>query len=185
MGRNILVLDLETSGLKPSIDKIFEIGIVSLDLETVKIIELFDQVLREDGLTAKHRSSWIFSNSDMKVEDVRNAPPASEIYPQVQMLIDLYPLGVTAFNRQFDIGFLESRGIKFGKLLPCPMMLSIDICKIPFPKGGKGWKYPKVEEAYKFYFPESDYDEKHRGCDDAAHEAQICYKLYEMGIFKI
>ena len=185
MSKNILVLDIETSGLNPAVDKIFEIGVVSLDLETGNVIELFDSLIREDGLTAKHRESWIFSNSDMKVEDIRNAPPASEVLPQVQMLLDLYPLGCTAFNRAFDIGFLESRGIKFKKLLPCPMMLSIDICKIPFPRGGRGWKYPKVEEAYKFYFHESEYIEKHRGCDDAAHEAKICYKLYELGVFKI
>jgi len=184
MSKTILVIDIETSGLKPAVDKIFEIGLVSLDLETGKIIELFDSLLREDGLTGAHHSSWIFSNSDMTVEMVRNAPPASEVYPQVQAILDLYPLGCTAFNRSFDVGFLESRGIKLSRNLQCPMLIATNICKLPSPRG-IGYKWPRVPEAYKFFFPESDYDEKHRGCDDAKHEAEIVYELYKLGLFKI
>jgi DNA polymerase-3 subunit epsilon len=42
-----------------------------------------------------------------------------------------------------------------------------------------------VEEAFKFFFPESQYIEAHRGADDAKHEAMIVYELYKLGIFKI
>ena len=46
-------------------------------------------------------------------------------------------------------------------------------------------KNPNVEEAFKFFFPDIQYSEKHRGLDDAKHEAMIVYKLYQMGVFKI
>ena len=64
------------------------------------------------------------------------------------------------------------------------MILSTNICKIPSPKG-KGYKWPKVQEAYDFLFGETAYVEEHRGADDAYHEADIVYELYLRGVFKI
>lgn len=184
MSKCILVVDIETTDTNPHVGKILEIGIVSLDLETGKIIELFDQVLREDGLTAKHRDSWIFSNSDMTIEEIRNAPPASEVLPQVQAIFDMYPLGVTAFNRNFDVGFLKSRGINCGRDLQDPMLIATNLCKLPSPRG-RGWKWPKAQEAYDYFFPDNQYVEAHRGCDDAKHEAEMVYELWKLGLFKI
>lgn len=181
----ILVIDIETTNFLQKGGSIVEIGSVSLDLESGEITEVFNSLLREPILTAAHRDAWIFSNSDLTPEMVRDAPEASLIYPQVQYIIDHYPAGVTAYNRNFDVDFLVSRGIRFGKLLPCPMLLLTPICKLPFPRGGNGYKFPKCEEAYLYLFPESAYIEKHRGCDDAWHEAEICYELYRRGIFTI
>lgn len=84
----------------------------------------------------------------------------------------------------FDFGFLKDRGFTFPIELDCPMKLSTDICKIPSPRG-RGYKWPKVQEAYDFFFPDNEYIEKHRGADDAFYEADIVYKLYQMEIFKI
>ena len=98
--------------------------------------------------------------------------------------MDHYPLGSTAYNNDFDNSFLKDRGFTFPKELPCPMKLSTNICKIPSPRG-RGFKWPKVEEAYDFFFPENDYVEKHRGADDAFYEADIVKKLYDMGVFKL
>ena len=64
------------------------------------------------------------------------------------------------------------------------MKLSTDICKIPSPRG-RGYKWPNVEEAYKFFTVKTDFIEKHRGADDALHEAEIIHHLYKLGIFKL
>ena len=61
------------------------------------------------------------------------------------------------------------------------MLLSTPICKCPNTNRG-GYKWPKVTEAYKFFFPESEYDELHRGADDAFHEASIVYELHKLGL---
>lgn len=63
------------------------------------------------------------------------------------------------------------------------MLLSTDVVKMPSPRGG--YKWPKVQQAYDFFFPDNEYTEQHRGADDAFYEADIVYKLYEMGKFKI
>lgn len=185
--KKILVLDIETTGFLNQGGSIVEIGIVELDLETGEIEILFDSLCREEILTAKHREEpfgWIFRNSDLTPEAVRSAPPAIEVFDQVQALLNSYPLGCTAFNKAFDFGYLKDRGIQINEL-PCPMILATDVCKLPNQNGFSGYKWPKVEEAFAHLFPDWEYTEKHRGADDAYHEAMIVYKLYTMGVFKL
>ena len=183
MENKIIVLDIETTHLKYAEGCIVEIGAVELDLDNGEIVEVFNSLCKEPTLTAKDRNAWIFSNSDLTVEAVRNSRPFAEVAKEFQDVLNEYPLGATAFNRLFDFTYLHSRGINFPKVLPCPMLLSADVCKIPGKYGD--YKWPSVMEAFKFFFPEREYTEKHRGCDDAKHEAMIVYELYKLGIFKI
>jgi inhibitor of KinA sporulation pathway (predicted exonuclease) len=37
-------------------------------------------------------------------------------------------------------------------------------------------KWPSVQEAFDFLYPNNTYTEKHRALDDAKHEAKIVYK---------
>ena len=183
--KKILILDIETTGFLNQGGSIVEIGIVELDLDTGEITEVFESLVKEKILTGKHRKEpfgWIFNNSDLTPEAVRNAPGETEVFLQVQAILNKYPLGCTAFNKKFDFDFLKSRGIGI-KELPCPMILSTDICKLP----GRydDYKWPKVEEAFSHFFPDIEYIEKHRGLDDAKHEAMIVYKLYQDGVFKL
>ena len=188
----ILILDIETTGFLNQGGSIVEIGIVDLDLDTGEINEVFNSCLREDILSAKHREEpfgWIFKNSDLTIEEVREAPIAFEVLAVVQGILNTYSLGCTAYNNTFDFGFLEDRGLKIKKL-PCPMKLAAPVCKIPKKRRSKsptikGFKSPNVEEAFHFFYPEINYVEKHRGLDDAKHEAMIVYKLYQMGVFKL
>lgn len=185
--KKILILDIETTGFLNQGGSIVEIGIVELDLDTGEIKEVFESLVREKILTGKHREEpfgWIFRNSDLTVEAVRNAPGAEKVFMEVQDILDKYPLGCTAFNNRFDFDFLKSRGLKI-KALPCPMILSTDICRLPNRNGHSGYKWPKVEEAFKYFYPDIEYIEKHRGLDDAKHEAMIVYSLYELGVFKL
>ena len=183
----ILVLDLETTGFLNEEGKIVEIGIVELDLSNGKRKIIFDSVCHEKGITLKEvEDSWIVKNSDLTLDQIRNSPSLEKIRPQVQSILNDYPLGATAFNNAFDFGFLDNRGFVFPKKLPCPMKLSIDICKIQNRRyNGGGYKWPKVEEAHLHFFGDVGYVEKHRGADDALFEAEIVYRLYQDGIFKL
>ena len=184
----IIILDIETTGFLNQNGSIVEIGMVELNLDNGEIKTVYDSLLKEDILSARHREKpmgWIFRSSSITVEMIRNAPDAGPVLKEAQNIINKYPVGVTAYNNNFDFSFLESRGIKFMKKLPDPMKLLTDIMKLPNNNGYNNYKWPSVEEAYKYLFPESNYIEKHRGADDAKHEAEIVYKLYEMGVFKI
>lgn len=183
--KKILILDIETTGFLQQGGKIVEVGIVELNLENGERKIIFDQVCFESGITLEEvEKSWIVENSDLTVDAIRNSKNLQKLKPEIQQILNDYPLGATAFNNAFDFGFLENRGFYFPKKLPCPMKLSTNICNIPH-KNGYGLKWPKVEEAHKYFFGDVGYIEKHRGADDAFFEAEIVYELYKRGVFLI
>lgn len=181
----ILIIDIETTGFLNAGGKIVEIGIVELCLATGQRKIIYDKVCHETGITKDEvASSWIVNNSTMTVDDIRHSENLGYLKPHIQSIIDAYPLGATAFNNAFDFGFLEDRGFKFPVKLGCPMKLSTNIVKLPA-KRGYGYKWPKVEEAWEFFFGDTGYIEQHRGADDAYHEAAIVYELFKMNVFKV
>lgn len=180
---SILIIDIETTDFLQRGGKIVEVGIVELNLSNGEKKIIFDEVCHEKGITKEEvEKAWIIENSSLTLEDIRTSKPLHILQPTIQSIINQYNHGATAFNNAFDFGFLESRGFTFPKKLPCPMKLSTDICKI---QSARGYKWPKVEEAHKFFFGNVGYVEAHRGADDAFHEADIVYELYKRGVFKI
>lgn len=179
----ILVIDIETTGFTAKVGEIVEVGIVELDLETGSKEIIYDKVWMPNAPTSKLSKSWIVQNDYMSIQDLVHGEDPDKELVEVQKIINRYPDGVTAFNRKFDVNFLKAYGINFTRLLPCPMLKATNICKIE--KKGKygGFKYPKVEEAYKFFYPDSQYQELHRGADDAFHEADIVMALHRLGKF--
>jgi DNA polymerase-3 subunit epsilon len=183
MENKILIIDIETTGFLSDNGKIVEVGIVELDIVTGEKKILFDSICHERPITLEHvENSWIVKNSDLTVEQIRQSKQLKDLIPEIQSIINKYTLGATAFNNVFDFGFLENRGVTFHKKLECPMKLSTNILKIQSPRG---FKWPNVNEAYKFFYPDVVYDEKHRGADDAFHEADIVFSLIKLNIFEI
>lgn len=181
----ILVVDIETTGFLNQGGSIVEIGIAELCLATGSIKMVYDSLLKEHIFSKTHtggKFGWIFKNSDLTFEEVMDAPAAVEVLLEVQDILNEYPLGATAYNHNFDFGYLRNRGVVV-KNLADPMQLCTNILKLPGRFGD--YKWPKVQEAYDFFFPNNDYIEKHRGADDAVHEAEIVYELFKRGIFLV
>jgi len=181
--KKIAVIDIETTGLRPINSLILEIGIVELDLDTGNIMVIFDSHVREPSFGANDRHAWIFDNSDLSFEDIEKAPLLDEFKQELQEIFNTY--SITAFNISFDLGFLKARGFKFPNELPCIMISSTNICKIPHRNRGTGYKWPKAQEAWDFFFPNSDYIEKHRAADDAVHEAKILFEMVNRGLLPL
>jgi DNA polymerase III alpha subunit (gram-positive type) len=185
--KKILVVDIETTGLKPETDFILEVGIVELDLETGDIEILYDAMVRENGMTDAHlKNSWLVKNGYMTEAEYQRAISFDVAKGKIQTIIDneIYS-GATAYNKVFDFGFFKRAGIVVKNELSCPMILSTDVCKIPNQYRAEQYKWPKVEEAWAFFFPDKPYKELHRGADDAFHEAQIVFELYKRDLFKV
>ncbi len=129
--------------------------------------------------------AWIFIHSDLKFEDVLKAPDLEDIRLSVQEILDKY--SITAFNIEFDLGFLESRAFRVPNQLPCIMKTATNIVKIEsrWKKGPEKYKWPKCQEAWDFFFHDSDYIETHRAADDAVHEAKILFEMYKSGQYPI
>jgi DNA polymerase-3 subunit epsilon len=104
--------------------------------------------------------------------------------PEIQNVLNKYSLGATAYNKAFDFGFLRSRGLQI-KELDCIMLSATPVVNLPPNFGYSTPKWPKVEEAWEYFFPQVEYKEAHRALDDARHEALIAYELYKIEKFKI
>lgn len=178
MKNKIAIVDIETTGFLDNGGLILEVGIVELDLKTGETKMLYDELVREETYNHTHKTSWIFENSDLTHNEICCASPLDKA--RIQEIFNKYP--VTAYNKKFDFDFLRSRGVNTIIELDCPMIILTDICKIPHPNG-YGWKWPKVEESWDFLFGQTGYIEKHRGLDDAHHEAKIIHELHKRGEF--
>jgi len=183
MENKIAVIDIETTGFLNDGGTIVEVAIVELNLDNCETKVLLDYVVHESNITLdKIKDSWIIKNSDLTIERVRYSINLKYIINIINKIVEQYP--ITAFNRQFDIGFLKDRGVIFKDLYPCPMLELTPIIKLPFKSiktnGSNNYKWPNVEEAYRFFFPNEEYKEKHRACDDALHEAKIIYELHKL-----
>lgn len=179
----VLIIDIEIAGLGDNIDfindLIVEIGITAINLFTGEKKIIYNELVNE-GIYPGYSDSWIFRNTDMKIEDIMEAKPLD--IPYLQKLSQMYY--ATAFNKKFDFSFFEKRGIHFRQI-GCLMELSTPICKIPPTQRMKEYrpwikyKNPNAEEAYKFMYPDREWVELHRGGDDSKHEADIAKWLYD------
>ncbi len=185
MNKIILVVDIETTGSLNQGGKIVEIGIVKLDLETGDVSPTYNSLIREPGLNISHTEGqlgWIFKNSDLEYRELYDAPNLDDQREQIQHLFDIYE--ATAYNKAFDFGFLKDRGFQINEL-PCPMILATPIVNLPSGFGNNSPKWPNVEEAWEYFFGDTEYIEAHRALDDAIHEAKIVHELYKLKIFNI
>jgi len=179
MSNLIGIVDIETTGFIKDGGLIVEIGIVSLDIVTGEIQPIFSSIVQEKGFSEKHLNhpyGWIFKNSDLRFEEVKNAPYLEDLLPEIQRICDGFDNGLTAFNKAFDFTYLKDRGLSF-KELNCIMLRATPIVNLPPNPGFTDPKWPSVEEAWAFFFPDRAYTEKHRALDDALHEAEIAYEI--------
>jgi DNA polymerase-3 subunit epsilon len=185
--KEIAVVDIETSGFQNQGGLIVEVAIVGLDVDTGDITNAFDAVVKEDGFGKKHAKSpygWVFQNSSLAYRDVLSADDLTKKLPEIQSILDRYPLGATAFNKQFDFGFLKSRGLEINEL-PCIMLSASPVVDLPPNPGFSDAKWPTVAEVWEYFFPGTGYKDAHRGLDDARHEALLVHELYKLGKFRI
>ena len=172
----IVVIDLETTGLKPQFSHIVEIAAVRLDTRTGTITKLLDTLVREPGEI--NWRAWIFDHSSLTPAMVLNAPPWHVIKPQVQAILNEYP--VTAFSKEFDFKFLRHRGLTIPKEYPCIMLACTPLCRIPKDWGTSSqdlWKWPTINEAWQYFFPGKPCENQHRAYPDARCEAEVLFAL--------
>ena len=178
----MLIIDIETTRFSKDKGHIVEVGIIRLDLGNGRRHFLWDSVVFEEkGPLAEVWASWWYQNSDVTRREILWAKSFERVLPEIQKIIDQDPDGVAAFNSAFDFGWLESRGIAFPRKLPDPMKICRPI--VGATDKNRRIKNPNVEEAWAYFFPDEEYEEKHRGADDAFHEAAIIYELFKLGYY--
>lgn len=86
--KEIVIVDIETSGFQHQGGLIVEVGIVSLNLQTGQISNEFSEIIQENGFGEKHTRNpygWIFKNSDLQYADVLRAGNLLELIPKINL----------------------------------------------------------------------------------------------------
>jgi hypothetical protein len=181
MKEEILVLDIEATDVNKKVALLLELGAVVLNTKTGDIREVFSATFKDPKLTRKHSKAWIFDNSDMTVEEIRNSKPITDYQDEIQAIFTEFSGRITAWNRPYDSGVLERYGFDLGEEMGDPMRISTPHFGL-LNKGGRP-KWPKVIEAYPIIMGVEKYDEAHRGLQDAKDEAAIIYELIKLGVY--
>lgn len=174
----IAIIDIETTGLEPNFCKIVELAIVELDYDLGSIETLFNNVIWEKGfIPNRDQHAWIFYNSTLTIDDVKNAKSLEEYRTKIQRILNHY--GITSYNKDFDFGILEKRSFEIKQEFPCIMKTATEILQIPH--YSHGYKYPTLTESWYHFFPQKTYFESHRALDDAEKTAKILFDMISKG----
>lgn len=175
----LYVIDTETDSLETDKADILEVAVASLDLVTYSVDLVLDTLIQPEKPAVRWQSCWFLNQSGLRPEDFVGAPRFSEIAGRLQRIVDGSP--VTAFNLAFDLAVLERHGIIIKHLWPCLMLTCTPILQID--NGMESWKWPAFREAWRYFFPGSDYRQQHRAGSDALHEAMLARALVRQGYF--
>lgn len=167
--RRFVVIDLETTGLSSTHDRITEIGIAIF--ENGRFTKVADYFVNPEGRVITDKITEI---TGIRVEDVMDAPPFWAVWNDIApLLYDAVPIG---WNAPFDRSFLFAAIARswprraFSTLPWClqpevrwvdAQLLARDFFRDEL-GAGRGYKLEKVAEHVGMHFPE-----KHRADVDA------------------
>jgi len=169
------VMDFETTGLSPG-DLPLELAIYRINLTNYQYLKVFDSCIKQE-LTEKILNSMMVAEGYIKAEEINNGMPPIEVSLLIKDLLGKQSW--TSYNVAFDQMFLKQLYPNHPPALFCLMERMTDLCKIPKYNpytNGMGYKWPKLQEAYYYWFKEEK-EFKHRAAFDTELATRICIKL--------
>ncbi|MBE6528622.1 MAG: 3'-5' exonuclease [Thermoplasmata archaeon] len=189
----IYVLDTETTGLfgAPK-DVVVDIGITKVSLRRGTVEDVYSSVLGYDvdEWDDYRRSAWIFENTDMTLDMVREAPPAMKVIDDVRRLLrNKY---VTAYNIGYDMNkflYLDPWDLKLSFNECYDIMLAAkDVCKLPSQYYGREYRYPKLDYAYENIVAGDpagiNGKQDHRALSDARMASYLMIQMFRDGTYR-
>lgn len=197
MSKLTLIYDVETSGMKlegvrasdPRQPHIVSAAVLVLD-EEFNEVTASSFVCRQDGWETEPGALAIHGIT--KERSLEVGIPEKEVAEILHSHIQQADI-CAAFNDSFDsfivraalrrYGILTGESEEPGSSVPwaidgkrfCVMRPCIDLCKLPFPSGRRGWKFPKLHEAARILLG----IEVQQGNHDALDDVRTTGLLYE------
>jgi len=193
-----LIFDTETTGLvnreleptHPRQPMAVQLG-MKLDAENRVERAALNFIIMTDGWTVSEKATEITGIDDALTQEF-----GVTLIPAVEMFLDIIEISdvVVAHNAAFDITvmrrmmkvYCDLTGTEYydpfdEKLLICTMLATTPIMRLP-PKRNGDYKWPKLEEAVKFFFNE-DLEGAHDALVDVRACARVYYQLLDEGVF--
>jgi ATP-dependent DNA helicase DinG len=159
--KTIAALDIETTGLDPSKDKIIEIGVRIF--EGKRVIKEWSSLINP----FIHIPAFITELTGISNEMVRNAPAAQDIMQELEVLISDFP--ILGQNIPFDLSFFK----KYKILQSNPSLDTYELAAVLMPNASR---YNLGALTHKLNIPQSA---NHRALDDARATHLVFVKLWE------
>lgn len=162
---SVAVLDLETTGLLPSVDRVVEVGVVLLD-ERGEVEEEFCTLInpgRDIGPTSVH---------GIRAGDVLDAPSFSDVAPYLDHLLS--GRLVVAHNALFDLRFLAREFARAGRPVPLsPTLCTMRMAPLVFGHGTRSLQA-------MCDFMSIPFDHPHAALADARVTAELLTRMLTM-----
>lgn len=162
----LIVFDIETTGLSPVNDEITEIG--ALKIKDGKIIEEFSQLINPQ----KKISQFITDLTGITNEMVEDKPLIGQVIEDFKDFIGNSIL--VAHNASFDVGFIREKMKKNNINLNNPILDTLELSRAVFPQ----MKSHKLNILAKFLGV--NLENHHRALDDARATSEVLLKILDI-----
>lgn len=187
----VYVLDTETTGLlgAPE-DVVVDIGICLVDLNHETVKDVYSAVVGHDvdSWNDYRRNAWIFQNTDMTLDAVKEGLPFTDVLDDVRSI--LLKKNVTAYNTGYDFNkflFREPWNLRgtFNQYQDI-MLAATYVCKLKSMNYFDDYRWPKLDNAYKMILKDEDPagikgKQNHRALSDAKMASHIMIEMYKNG----
>lgn len=169
--KNIVWLDIETTGLNPQKDRIIQIGMIKTDYD-FNVIDAIEQKFNPQGVKSSEEALAKHKITD---DELIYYPLFSEAADQILEFIKDCDLG--GHNHiKFDIPFIMAEMTRCGRLFSIEKRRLIDT-KLLY----KHFNYKHLEDIYREYCPN---DELECNAHDAICDTQMCMEVYKAMVQK-
>jgi DNA polymerase III epsilon subunit-like protein len=178
--QKFLVLDTETTDLKPALGHVVDFAAVRVDLKDRTVTPVFESLCNPGLSLEQLRATWICTKGGLNPGAVLAADPVAMVARQFKDLLRMDgDLPWTSWNMPFDEGFLtkEPWDLDFAAL-PDLMRAATPVCEIEGPYGD--FKWPSLEEAYRIILHRKS-PGAHRALIDATRAGELALALRRTG----
>lgn len=182
----ILFFDTETTGLvrnwndasDPKNPKLVQLGLMLTNNEG-RVLNTYSSIVKPIGFDIPAEATAVHGiSTEMALRNGTEPDRVKHVFLEYCLKAHL----LVAHNFKFDSLVMQhalngSSGLFIGIKSYCTMLESTPICQMEKKTGG--FKWPKLKEAYKFFF-----NEELRDAHDALTDVMACKRVYFEGIMK-
>lgn len=124
--RDLILIDLETTGTNPAAERVIEIGL--LHLRDLQVVNRWSQLVNP----ARQLSPFIESHTGIHQGMLATAPTFAQIADELWSYLQQGLL--VAHNARFDYGFLQAEFARLGRQYQAPTLCTVKLSRKLFPQ---------------------------------------------------
>lgn len=177
------MIDWKAGAGAPQQPYIMQLGAILQDLDTRKVLQEINLLVKlPDGVVPSPEAVAVHKITPEMC--AQYGYRSETVFRMFEVMLSKAEL-VVAHNLRFDALMWEIECLRhtfvnmdsFRRARPfCTMLTSTTMCKVPQKNGRGGYKWPTLQEANAYFFPDEPWDEE--GAHDAMYDVRKCQAIY-------